>query len=278
MIDTHAHLNFSSFKDDLDEVMQEIMRLKMRVINVGSQFSTSQRAVELADKYPANLFAAIGLHPIHLFEMEFDELEMPFKTRREEFHAENYEKLSQHKNVVAIGEIGIDYFKQPSNVTIKEFKDKQKWTFLKQLQLAKKLNLPYILHCRGSKEAFEDAYKDALAVIRDFKYFHGVVHCFAANWEIARKFLDLGLLISFTGIITFPKTEFLGQVVKKIPLDRVMAETDAPFLAPQLVRGKRNEPRYVRYIIDKIADLKRITYEEAEEATTKNAESFFNLH
>lgn len=277
LIDTHAHLNFAAFKDDIDEVAQRIVDDEIKVINVGSQFSTSQRAVELAEKYPNHFYASIGLHPIHLFEVDYDESEINFKTRREDFNCEKYEELARNPRVVAIGETGIDYFHMPAGVSIKEFENKQRWIFLKELQLAQKLRLPVIFHCRGAKENSGKAYKDMLKVLKDFGYFRGVIHCFSADYEIARQFLNLGFLISFTGIITYPKTDKLAVVVKKVPLDRIMVETDAPYLAPQIVRGKRNEPRFVRYIADRIAEIKSLEYEEVEEATTKNAVGFFGL-
>ncbi|MBU0597906.1 TatD family hydrolase [Patescibacteria group bacterium] len=277
LIDTHAHLNFSAFKDDGPDIIQQIVNDDMKVINVGSQLSTSKRAVELADKHQGNLYAAVGLHPIHLFAMDYDEMEMPFKTKKEDFSQEAYEKLAEHKNVVAIGETGLDYFHRPKDIAEMEFINKQKWTFLKELQLAKKLGLPYILHCRDSREKPGQAYKDILAVLKEFKYFKGVIHCFSSDWDIAAKFLDMGLMISFTGIITYPKTNELTRVVKKTPLDRIMAETDAPYLAPQIVRGKRNEPRFVRYIIDQIAEIKGKEFNEVNEAVTRNANQFFGL-
>ena len=277
LIDTHAHLNFAAYKDDIDDVMQRITAEKMKVINVGSQFSTSERAVKLADQYPDTCYAAIGLHPIHLFEMEVDESELPFTTRQEEFVSEQYEKLSKHHGVVAIGEMGIDYFHLPPNISQSDFEHKQRWTFLKGIKLAKKLQLPLILHCRGSKGDEEKAYRHMLQVLKEGDYHNAVLHCYSATWDIAKKFLSAGCMISFTGIVTYPKTRELERVVKNIPLDRMMVETDAPYLAPQFVRGKRNEPRFVRYIADRIAEIKKFSFEEVEEITTKNAIKFFQL-
>jgi len=277
LIDTHAHLNFSAYKDDLDEVVKRTIDDGMKVINVGSQSSTSQRAIALAGKYPGIFYAAVGLHPIHLFEMYFDESELPFKTRQEYFNSSVYEKLAIQPGVVAIGEVGIDYFHQPDNVSLEEFKNRQHWAFLKQLELAKKLNLPVILHCRSAKDDPGLAYLDMLAVVKESGYTRAVVHCFSSDWEIAKKFLDIGCLLSFTGIITYPKTLPLAEVVKKAPLDRIMVETDAPYLAPQLVRGQRNEPRFVRYVADRVAEIKNLDYSAVETATTQTAIKFFNL-
>jgi TatD DNase family protein len=277
LIDTHAHLNFAAFKDDLKEVIGHVQDDGMKVINVGSQLSTSQRAVELARKYPDIFYAAVGLHPAHLFSMEYDEAEMPFKTRQEVFNSAGYEQLAIQKNVVAIGECGIDYFHQPDDINITEFKIRQKWTFLKQLQLAKKLDIPAIVHCRGDQSDANRAYHDMLAIVSDSAHAKAVVHCFAADWAIARKCLDAGMMISFTGIITYPKTAALAEVVKKTPIERMMIETDCPYLAPQIVRGKRNEPRYVQYVAARIAEIKGMPYDEVVERTTQNAINFFKL-
>ncbi len=278
IIDTHAHLNFAAYKKDIDQIIDLIVAQDMKVINVGSQHSTSERAVALADKHQEHLFAAIGLHPIHLFEIEFTDMqEMPFRTRKEEFDMEAYRRLAQHKNVVAIGEIGLDYFRKPTQVSKQEFESKQKLAFLKQLQLARGLNLPVILHCRGDNRDMARAYRNMLTILKEFGYYHCVIHCFAADWDIAKRFLDLGCMISFTGIITFPKTAELEQVVKKAPMDKIMAETDSPYLAPQLVRGQRNEPRFVTHVIGRIAEIKGLAYDEAETALADNAKQFFSL-
>ncbi len=277
LVDTHCHLNFSAYKDDIDEVVQRTLDDGMKVINVGSQYSTSQRAIKLAEQYPGQFYAAIGLHPVHLFEMYVDEEEMPFKTRAEEFKADDYAELAQGKPVVAIGEMGIDYFHKPEGVSDEDFETKQKWTFLRGIRLAQKLDVPIIIHTRGAKAHPAKAYDDMLEIIKESGYQKAVVHCFTEDWTIAKKILDAGLMISFTGIVTFPKTKKLEEVVKKTPLDRMMVETDAPYLAPQMVRGQRNEPRFVRYVADRIAEVKKLQYEEVESATTENATKFFKL-
>ncbi|MBI5037823.1 MAG: TatD family hydrolase [Candidatus Kerfeldbacteria bacterium] len=277
LIDTHCHLNFAAYRDDLDAVIQRTRDEHVRVINVGSQYSTSQRAVKLAKEHPGQMFAAVGLHPIHLFDMDVDEGEDSFHTRREEFKTEDYAELAQAPGVVAIGEMGIDYYHKPTGISDDEFIQKQKWTFIKAIQLAQKINKPIIIHTRGAKADPARAYVDMLELITEANFSNAVVHCFTEDWVIAKKILDAGLMISFTGIITFPKTHKLEEVVKKTPLDSMMVETDSPYLAPQLVRGKRNEPRYVRYVVDRIAQIKGLSYEEVEVQTTKNAETFFKL-
>ncbi|MFA5134390.1 MAG: TatD family hydrolase [Patescibacteria group bacterium] len=277
LIDTHAHLNFSAFRDDIDEVAKRTLAEGMKVINVGSQRSTSERAIALAKQYAGSMYAAVGLHPMHLFEMEVDESEISFATRQEDFNAERYGELAAHGGVVAIGEMGIDYFHVPQAIPIDEFEHKQKLTFLRGVELAQKLRLPIILHCRGSKKDEARAYEHMLEVLDQTGCTNGVLHCYSSTWDIAKKFLDRGFMISFTGIITYPKTHELERVVKNAPMDRMMVETDAPYLAPQIVRGKRNEPRFVRYVAERIAHIKKLKYEEVEDITTANAVSFFKL-
>lgn len=277
LIDTHAHLNFAAYKKDLDEVIKRTLGLGMKIINVGSQFSTSQRAVDLAGKYPGQMYAAVGLHPFHLFTMDVDEEEVAFTTREERFLAAVYEGLIKKKGVVAVGECGIDYFHMPSGISEEEFKAKQSWSFMKQLQFAKKFSKPVIIHCRGSRADSTGAYKVMAEILKEQDYFHGVVHCYTADWPTAKMLLEKDLMISFTGIITYPKTTKLAEAVKKVPLEKMMIETDAPYLAPQIVRGQRNEPRFVQYVAARIAEIKGITYDEVVEQTAQNAINFFNL-
>ena len=281
LIDTHAHLNFAAYKDDLDEVVGRIQQEEMKVINVGSQLSTSQRAIELAEKYSTNFYVAIGLHPIHLFATEVDESEIPFHSRQEDFSTEKYQKLAESPRVVAIGEMGIDYFHVPAGIKKEDFEHKQKWTFIKGIQLAKKLNLPMILHCRGAINEIAKAYDDMLEVLKQENYNKAVVHCFSADWPVAKKFLDEGFMISFTGIITYPKTKDLEKVVKKTPMNKLMVETDAPYLKPRNLRPRvkshRNEPRWLPWIVGTLAAARGEHPDYVAERTTENARAFFRL-
>ncbi len=277
LIDTHCHLNFNAYKDDLDAVIQRTLAAGMRVINVGSQNTTSQRAVELAQKYPGQMFAAVALHPLHLHEVVVDEVEIPFTTREERFDHNYYKHLAQQPGVVAIGECGLDYYRVPDGVDDAAFKQKQKDVFLQHIQLAQEVSKPLILHTRASKNQPQVAYLDLLDVLQHAGYSRGVVHCYTGDLDTARKFLDAGFLLSFTGIITFPNASDLLSVVQYAPLDRIMVETDAPYLAPQQYRGKRNEPLYVRHVAEKIAEVKGVDYVTVEQQTTATAESFFHL-
>jgi len=283
LIDTHAHINFNAFKDDGGEVIKRTLAQNIWMINVGSQFDTSKRAVEYAQKYPNGVFAAVGLHPIHLEETEIDEEEIHFKTRKEEFNPVNYRVLARQPRVVALGETGLDYYRirgeegKENKGEERKAKEKQRRVFIEHIDLAEELRLPLILHCRGSKENPNDAYLEILEILSLKKAKRGVIHCFSANLEIAQKFIDLGFYIGFTGIITFEKTTKLQEVVRDLPMEKILIETDCPYLAPEPYRGKRNEPLYVEFVARKIAEIKKINFEEVAEMTTRNARELFKI-
>ena len=276
LIDTHCHLNFSAFKDDSDEVIKRTLSKNIWLINVGSQYSTSERAVQIAQKYEKGVYAAVGLHPIHLFEQEIDESEddpmLKFKSRVEVFDYEKYKTLVQNQKVVAIGECGLDYFRIPREFDKEEVKRKQRETFIQQIQLAVELKKPLIIHCRN-------AYDDLIEILKTYnlkpKIYQGVVHFFAGSWQVAEQLFKLGFLISFTGVITYASD--YDKVIEKAPLDKIMVETDAPYVAPEPHRGKKNEPLYVEYMARKIAEIKKISFEEVAGQTTKNALELFRL-
>jgi len=276
MIDTHCHLNFSAYKNDGAAVAERAYAAGVtKLINVGSQWETSQRAVELA-AVNSNFYAAVGLHPIHLFEQEVDEEETHFTTRAEVFDYQKYFALARSSTkVVAIGECGLDYYWWPKDKTQAEVKAMQAELFSRQIDLAVDLNLPLITHCR---EAYIDLLNIIKSHLKNGQSVRGVSHCFLGNRSEAREFLKLGFMLSFTGIITFKNVNpELLEVVKETPLDRIMVETDAPYLAPTPYRGKRNEPAYVVATAQKIAELKGLSLAEVDEITTNNAIGFFNL-
>lgn len=273
LIDTHAHLNFNAYKNDLTEVINRSLGNNVWMINVGSQYSTSKRAVEIAQKYPEGVYAAVGLHPIHLsdgiFKTKIDKEEIEFETKKEEFSCEKYRELARSKKVVAIGEIGFDYWYKPkTKIKLEQFKQKQKEVFEKQLELAKELKLPVIFHCRV-------AHSDLIQIIQQSnnQTIKGVIHCFSGNWQEAQKYLEMGLSLGFNGII-FKLN--LDEVIEKTPLDRILIETDCPYLTPPSMTG-RNEPLYVKYVAEKIAKIKKLSYEEISDITTKNAQDLFNI-
>lgn len=274
LFDTHAHVNFNAYKDDADEVIRRSLDFGMNLVNVGSQYSTSQRAVEIAEKYEG-VYAAIGLHPIHLetglVKIKDDPEEIQFKTIEEGFDKEKYRQLAQSKKVVAIGECGFDYYWKPKTTgRLQQFKEKQKIAFFAQAELAHELDLPLMIHCRM---AWDDL-TQALEELKDKEYnLKGVIHCFTGNWEQAQKYLAMGFYLGLNGII-FKMN--IDEVIKNAPIDKIVLETDCPYLTPTPTSG-RNEPLFIKYIAEKVAKLKNMSYEEIAHATTENAKRLFNL-
>ncbi|MFA6593841.1 MAG: TatD family hydrolase [Candidatus Buchananbacteria bacterium] len=290
LVDSHCHLNFISFKDDAAKVAADFLSSNYALINVGAQYSTSQRAIKLAETFKRGVYAAVGLHPLHLIEdgeetVMLDGQPHTFKTAQEDFDPDKYRQLAKSSvKVVALGEVGLDYyyFDKFSASEIADLKIKQERAFRGFIALSEELNLPLIIHTRGSRQAPDDAYDDILRLLQDEinsgRKIKGVVHCFGGNAEQAKSFLQLGLFLGFTGIITFKKkSENLQQIVRETPLDKILIETDAPFLSPEPHRGDRNIPQYVESVAKKIAELKDLSYGETAEATTKNARKLFGI-
>lgn len=261
LIDTHSHLNFKNFEKDYAQVIERSLNYDLKaIINVGSDFKTSKKAIEIASRYKKGVYATVGLHPIYINQKDFD------------FHS--FKELATSEKVIAIGETGLDYYRNEAQSE----KAKQKEVFLKQTELAYELNLPIILHCRSEKDDPLKAYKEMIEILQNFikdKNLKGVIHCFQANWKMAKEFIKLGFYLGFTGFVTFTKDEKLIEVVKKIPLDRILLETDCPFLSPIPYRGKRCEPWYVKFIAEKIAEIKKLSFQKIAKATTQNAEKLF---
>jgi len=291
LIDTHAHSNFNAYKFDADEVIRRSLDNGVWMINVGSQYETSKRAVEIAERYKAGIYAAVGLHPIHLANGIFkipkpagragipvaegdlgtkiDQEEIEFRTREEDFDYEKYKALANSPKVVAIGEIGLDYYYRPkTKIKFQQFEKKQKEVFLKQLELAKELNLPIIFHCRA-------AHDNLITTLEHYnnRTIRGVVHCFTGTWEQAKKYLEMGFYLGFNGII-FKLN--LDEIIKKTPLEKILIETDCPYLTPPPMNG-RNEPLYVKYVAEKIVELKRESLEKITQITTENAKDLFRI-
>lgn len=275
--DTHAHVNFKAFKDDADEVIKRSLEENTWMILVGSDYKTSKRALELANKYDKGVYAAIGLHPIHTRESEAEGEDYRFKTHSEEFVYDIYEKLAKFQKVVAIGEIGLDYY-HINNKEAQWAKKKQKEIFLRQLELARKLDLPAIIHCR-------QAHDDTFAILKEFRKENrelfpqntswGVMHCFSGDEDWAWKYFSLGLIISFTGLITFSRE--WDDLIRKLPPDKFMIETDCPYMTPEPFRGRRNEPVLVKYVAKRIAEIKNLTTERIGEITARNARELFKI-
>lgn len=253
LIDTHAHLDFPQFENDLDEVVQSAKKAEVyKIINIGCDHKRAKKAIEIAEKYD-NIFAAVGLHPS---DLDKESLEQNFA---------EIEKLAIHPKVVAIGECGFDFFHKDHSCY-----PLQKKALEMQVNLAKKLQLPVIIHLRDCKTK-------ALEFLKENHHFKFVIHCFSEDLDFANEIINLGGMISFTGIVTFPNAQKVQEVAKEIPLEKIMLETDSPFLAPQKYRGQRCEPGFTLEVAKKIAELKNISIEEVAEVTTKNAKVFFGI-
>ena len=282
LIDTHAHINFADFKDDADEVVRRALDNNTWMILVGSEFKTSNRALHYANRYEKGVYAAVGLHPIHLqaekITSDDENGSYNFRAQAEDFDYGSYEKLAKFEKVVAIGEIGLDYYHLDPTQDLVSAKRKQQEVFIAQLLLARNLNLPVIIHCR-------QAHDDLLGLLQDFKKEYGnllpsnepwgVVHCFSGDEDLAWEYFNLGLLISFTGLITF--SQKWDDLIRRTPLDKIMIETDAPYMTPEPYRGQRNEPVLVQYVAQRLAEIKGIKLEKVAEITTNTARNLFKI-
>ncbi len=291
LIDTHTHINMRAFENDATETIQRALDSGVAIINVGTQIDTSRQAVALLDKFPENVYAAIGLHPSHTYGDDYeDDDEVKSKTLEEGFDPELYREIAQHPRVVGIGECGLDYYRLPKNRDHVEIKELQRRAFDEQIKLALELDKALCIHCRPSNST-NDAYEDLLAIIQlikhppegvqtawqDTKNFRFEVHCFTGDIDMALKFVELGGFIGLNGIITFDKTDRSEKLVKGLPLENIILETDAPYLTPKSKRGERNEPSYLLEVAEKIAEWKNITVDEVAHQTTENAIRLFKL-
>ena len=284
LIETHAHLDYPDFAPDLDDVLRRATEAGVtRIITIGTSVESSRRAVDLAEKYP-NVYAVIGVHPTYASETEEDVI-TPLR------------KLAESRRIVAIGETGLDYHHLPSMEAAKEkkvqvfsralqgeieeeieaqiqdgaYKSKQASLFEQQLDLAVELGLNVVIHQR-------DAWNDTLEIMKSFSgKLRGVFHCFGGSLEQANEVVDLGHLVSFTGIVTFKNGAAVRDVAAQMPLWKFMVETDCPYLAPVPFRGKRCEPAHTRIVAETIAAARGISLEDVAEMTTQTAEEFFRF-
>jgi len=260
MIDSHAHLNFPDFQKDLTEVLGRAKQNGVDfIINVGADYKSSQLAIKMAQDYE-DLFATVGFHPESLNE--------------EKFNLKLLEGLIGQPKVVAVGECGLDYFRiKPDDFAAQKL---QQEIFIAQIELAKKFNLPLILHCRANQKEQDLPYEQILEILKKENIKRGVLHCFSGDWRLAKEFIEQGFYIGLTGIITFPNYRYV-DLLKNIPLDNILIETDCPFLAPQPVRGQRNEPAFVKYVAEHLALVKHVNLEIINEVTTANTKKLFNI-
>jgi TatD DNase family protein len=253
LFDTHAHLNAEEYKDDLDEVISRAQEAGVtNMVVVGFDRPTIERAMELVDGYDF-LYASVGWHPVDAIDMTEEDLIW-------------IEELASHPKVVALGEMGLDYHWDKSP------KDIQKEVFRKQIRLAKKLKLPIIIHNR-------EATADILEILKEenAEEVGGIMHCFSGSPEVARECVNMNFYISLGGPVTFKNAKKPKDVAAEVPLDKLLIETDCPYLTPHPFRGKRNEPGYVKLVAEQIAEIKGLSYEEVAAATTKNAKKFFGI-
>ncbi|MBE2978010.1 TatD family hydrolase [Priestia megaterium] len=254
LFDTHVHLNAEQYEDDLQEVINRALEKGVQnMVVVGFDEPTIKKAIQIAETYDF-IYASVGWHPVDAVDMT-DE------------HLAWIEELAQHPKVVALGEMGLDYHwdKSPKEV--------QKDVFRRQIRLARKVNLPIIIHNR-------DATEDVVTILKEehVEEVGGIMHCFTGSIEVANQCMDMNMYISFGGPVTFKNAKKPKEVATELPLDKLLIETDCPYLTPHPFRGKRNEPGYVSYVAEQIAELKGITYEELADITTANAKKLFGIN
>ena len=252
IFDSHAHYDDESFNEDREDVIKEIRENGViNVLNCGASMEGARDSFKLANKYDF-FYAAVGIHPENAYELT----------------EENYEEIKEmtkNPKVRAIGEIGLDYYWEENPP-----REKQKEVFRKQMELAKELNMPVVIHDR-------DAHGDTLEIMKEFPEVKGVVHCFSGSVEFACECLKLGYYIGFTGVVTFKNSKKIVEVAKEVPLERMLVETDAPYMAPTPNRGKRNRSDYIKFIIEKIAEVKELSVEEVSNATIENAKNLLKI-
>ena len=251
LIDTHSHLHDPVFDPDRDSVIQRARQAGVDLmITIGTDLATSQKAVELAQQYNF-IYATVGVHPHEVKTLQDDSYQA-------------LEELAKQPKVVAYGEVGLDYYYMHSP------KDLQQKHFREQVRLARSLGLPLVIHTREAPE-------DTLTVLKEEKAeeIGGVFHCYTGDLATAKAALNMGFFISFSGILTFPKTMELQAVAREIPVESLLVETDCPYLAPIPYRGKRNEPAYVRHVAERLAQIKALPYEELAQMTSQNARQLF---
>ena len=249
LFDTHTHYDDERFDGDRDEVLKNLQKKDIGlVVNASSDMESSVKSIEFSRKYDY-LYSAVGVHPHDAIKG---------------FDPEKLIEFTKERKVVAIGEIGLDYYYDLSP------REVQKKIFIKQLNIAKSLDIPVIIHDR-------DAHKDSLDIIKDIGDIKGVFHCFSGSVEMAIEIIKLGMYISFAGPITFKNAKKSIEVAKSIPQDRILIETDCPYLSPEPFRGKRNDSGYLKYIAEKIAQILNYTYEEVADITFENGRNFFRI-
>ena len=260
LIDSHAHIDLPDFAHDRDEVLARAQRQGVSaIVNIGINLASSRESIQIAQHYP-DVFTSVGFHPNDTAQLRGGDLSQ-------------LAQLAGAAKVVAIGEIGLDFYRRASP------HQRQVEAFQQQLTLAAELGLPVIIHCRNANpEVWDILSRWAKSTSPPANtHFRGVIHCFSGDMALARRYIELGFLISLAGSITYPKALDRVKVAQELPLDKLLVETDAPFLAPQLHRGQRNEPAYIPLIVDKIAQIKGVPAAKVAQVTARNAIELFHL-
>ena len=250
IIDSHAHYDDEAFEEDRDNLLQSMQSNGIeKIINVGANIKGSRTSIALSEQYPF-IYAAVGVHPSDTEELDEEKIAW-------------LKEVSKKEKVVAIGEIGLDYYWPEPDREIQK-----KW-FIRQMELAQEVNLPVIIHSR-------DAAQDTIEILKQFPA-NGVIHCYSYTKESAKKFLKMGYYFGIGGVLTFKNAKKLKEAVMEIPMDRILLETDSPYLAPEPNRGKRNSSLNIPYVVKELAQLKGITEEEVINITTENTKRLFHL-
>ena len=253
IFDTHAHYDDEAFDLDRESLLEDINKKGVEyIVNIGSSVDSTRKTLELADRYPF-IYGAAGVHPSETKDLSLKDLEW-------------LRTAAGHKKTVAIGEIGLDYYWPEPDKEIQK-----KW-FKEQLKLAEDVNLPVVIHSR-------DAAKDTLDILKtwDSHKTKGVIHCFSYTWEMVKEYLSMDYYFGIGGVLTFKNAKKLAEAVKYIPIERILLETDCPYLAPEPYRGKRNQSDYIYYVADKLAELKDLSREEVLTVTGENAKEFYGI-
>jgi len=285
LIDVHTHVHFSAYENDMRDVISRALAQDIWMVSVGTQRDTSEAGIKIAEEYKEGLYATVGLHPTHTTKSYHDEKELgssqaakSFTSRGEEFDGDTYIKLAGHEKVVAIGECGLDYYRLSE-----ETKSKQAKVFEEHIEVARAVDKPLMIHCRDgspSEPRQSRAFGDLIKILKTNrdklkKDTPGIVHFFTGTPEDAKELVELGFSFSFGGVVTF--THDYDEAARIIGLDRIVLETDAPYVAPVPFRGKRNEPLYIRHIAEKVAEILGTSVDEVAKTTTKNARKILGI-
>ena len=256
MIDTHSHLNFDVFKKDYKQIIEDCIKREISIINVGVNYESSLRAVKIAEEYKKGIYASIGLHPLYV--------------ENEEYNCKKYLNLAKNsKKVIAIGEVGLDY-SHKTKINFRKIEKKQKEVLSQQISLAQKINLPIIFHCRK-------AHKDLIDILEENRErnraISGVIHCFTGNVTDLKNYMELGLFLGLNGIIFKMKS----KIIKKIPLEKILFETDCPYLTPPPLGNIRNKPQFMIETIKKVAGIKEVSLNNLIKIADKNSKKLFKI-